>query len=80
MPYVRDILRNVDNSPNADPVRVEFEINQPMVAEISYSINSNIDESNHMRQDNFQLERKLQTKNWSIRVNTSILGMKDVDT
>ena len=33
-----------------------------------------------MRQDDFQLERKLQTKDWSIRVNTSILGMNDVDT
>ena len=31
-----------------------------------------------MDQDDFQLERKLQTNDWSIRVNTSILGMNDV--
>ena len=30
--------------------------------------------------DDFQLERKLQTKYWSTRVNTSILGMNYVDT
>ena len=33
-----------------------------------------------MVQDDFQLDRNIHTKDWSIRVNTSILGMKDVDT
>ena len=33
-----------------------------------------------MRQDDFQLERKLHTNDWIIRVNTSILGMNDFDT
>ena len=79
MPYARDKLIQVDYIPNADTVCVEFEINQPRVAESYYSINSNIDESNRTRQDDFQFERKLQTKYWSIRVNTSILGINDVD-
>ena len=70
----------MDDSPNADPVFVSSEINQPRVSEIYYSRNLKIDESNHTRQDNFQLERKLQTKDWSIKVNTSILEMDDVDT
>ena len=48
--------------------------------EIYYYINSNIDEINRTRQDYFQLERNIHTKYWSIRVNTSILGMNDVDT
>ena len=39
MPYARDRLIQVDDSPNADPVRVEFEINQPRVAEKYYSSN-----------------------------------------
>ena len=43
MPYAWDRLRQVDDIPNADPVRVEFEINQPRVAERYYSRNSNID-------------------------------------
>ena len=55
LPYTRDRLRKVDYSPNEDPVCVEFEINQPRLAEIYYSRNSNIDESNHTRQDDFQL-------------------------
>ena len=79
-PYARDRLRQVDGSLNADPVRVEFEINQSRVDEIYYSRNLNIDESNRMRQDDFQLDRKLQTKYWSIKANTPILGMDDVDT
>ena len=80
MPYARYRLIQVDDSPNADPVCVEFEINQPRVAERYYSRNTKIDESNLMRQYYFQLERKIQNKDWSIRVNTSILGMNDVDT
>ena len=70
MPYAKEGLRQLDNSPNGDPVRVGFEINQPMVAERYYSNNSNIDESNRTSQDDFQLERNIQTKYWSIRVNT----------
>ena len=80
MPYVRYKIIQVDDSPNANPVRVEFEINQPKVAERYHSINLRIDDSNCTRQDDFQLERKLQTKDWSIRVNTSILGMNVVYT
>ena len=80
MKYARDRLRQVDDSPNADPVCVEFEINQPRVYEIYYSRNQNIEKINHTRQDDIKLERKLQTKDWSTLVNTSILGVNDVDT
>ena len=67
MPYARDNLRQLDDNPNADPFFVEFDINQPRVAERYYSVNSKIYNSNRTRQDDFQLERKLQTKDWSIR-------------
>ena len=70
----------MEDIPNADPVCVEFDINQPRVAERYYSRNSKIDYSNRMRQDDFQLDRKLQTKDWSIRLNTSILIMNGVYT
>ena len=79
MPYTRNRLGKVDDSPNEDPFFVEFDINQPRVTEGYYFINSNIDESNRTSQHNFQLERKLQTKDWSIKVITSIIGMDDVD-
>ena len=49
MTYAGDNLIKVDNSPNVDPVRVDFDINQKMVSERYYSINSKIDESNHTR-------------------------------
>ena len=75
VPYAMDRLIHVNDSPNADQLRVEFDINQPRVDERYYSINTKIDESNRTRQDDFQLERKLQTNDWSIRVNASILGM-----
>ena len=80
MPYARERLIKLDDSPNADPVCVEFDINQPRVAERYYSRNSKIDESNCTRQYDFQMDRNLHTKDFSIRVNTSILGMNDVDT
>ena len=70
----------MDDSTNADPVRVEFDINKPRVDERYYSKNPKTDESNRTRQDNFQLERKPQNNYWSIKVNTSTLGMNDVDT
>ena len=60
--YARDRLIQVNDIPNAYPVRVEFEINQPKVAGRYYSRNPNIDESNHTRQDYLQLEKKLHTK------------------
>ena len=49
LPYARDRLRQVDGSPNEDPVRVDFETNQPRVPEIYDSRNSKIDESNRTR-------------------------------
>ena len=43
-------------------------------------MNFNIDESKHIRQDDFQLKRNLKTNYWSIKFNTSIFVMYDVDT
>ena len=39
IPYERYMLRHVDDSPNEDPVCVEFEFSQPRVAERYYSRN-----------------------------------------
>ena len=70
MPYTRDMLRQVDDSTDVDPVHIEFDINQPRVAERYYARNSKIDESNCTKQYDLQFEGKIQTKDWSIRVNT----------
>ena len=69
MIYSSNRLIQVYDIPNEDPVCVEFEINQPRVAERYVSVNLRIDSSNHTRQDDFQLERKIYTKYWIIRVN-----------
>ena len=39
MPYARDRLRQLDDSPNAEPVSIYFEINKPKVTEIYYHRN-----------------------------------------
>ena len=54
MSYVRYRLIQVYDSPNVDPVCVEFDINQPRVAEIYYSINLKIDDSKLTRQYDLQ--------------------------
>ena len=80
LPYTKDRLRQVDDSPNENQFCVEFDINQTRVDERYNSKKLKIRESSRTRQDDFQLERKLQTKYWSIKVNSSILGMDDVNT
>ena len=62
-PCSRERLRQVDKvTLNAPPEHVEFDIPQPKVAEHYHSANSKIDKLNRVQQDDFQLERKLGTK------------------
>jgi hypothetical protein len=78
-PYTRQRWRQVSNEPNAAPERVELEIPQPQAAELYYHSCGMIDRHNRCRQDDLMLERKLGTMDWSMRVNTSLLGMCIVD-
>jgi hypothetical protein len=77
--YTRYRWRQVSDEPNAAPERVELEIPQPQAAEIYYDACGMIDRHNRCRQDDLMLERKLGTMDWSMRVNTSVLGMCIVD-
>jgi hypothetical protein len=77
--YTRHRWRQVSNQPNAAPERVELEIPQPQAAELYYDACGMIDRHNRCRQDDLMLERKLGTMDWSMRVNTSLLGMCIVD-
>jgi hypothetical protein len=61
------------------PEKVELTVPQPLAAEMYYSCCAAVDQHNRDRQDTLQLERKLKTHSWSMRVNLSILGMIMVD-
>jgi hypothetical protein len=77
--YSRFRWRQVSEIPDAAPARVELNIPQSQAAELYYSACGMIDRHNRCRQDDLQLERKLGTIDWSMRVNTTLLGMCIVD-
>ena len=79
--YTRKRWRQVtDVNLNRDAEHVEFTIPQPKAAEIYYTCCSKIDYHNRDRQDALGIEKKLRTKNWSKRVNFTLLSMNFVDT
>jgi hypothetical protein len=57
-----------------------FTIAQPKIAEIYYTTCAAIDKHNRLRQDDLRMEKKIETKDWSTRVNLSIFSMIVVDT
>ena len=79
-PYDRFRWRQVDQTPDASPERVNLIVPQPEASEIYYDTCGKIDQHNRHRQKTLQIERKLKTTNWAIRVNMTILGMIIVDT
>ena len=79
-PYERERWRQVDSTPNADAERVTVTVPQPKVCEIYYSSCAKIDQHNRCRQQSLDLEKKLEVKEWSARVNMSLLAMCIVDS
>jgi hypothetical protein len=78
-PYVRHRWRQIAEG-DADAERVELVVPTPKCCEIYYDTCAAIDQNNRHRQDTLKLERKVETKDWSTRVNCSILGMCIVDS
>jgi hypothetical protein len=75
-PYTRCRWRQLDPSPDAPPQRVQMTIQQPKIAEVYYSTCAAIDRHNRSRQDALGIEKKIETKDWSMRVNfLSIFSM-----
>ena len=79
-PYTRVRWRQLIDKPNAPPEKVNLVIEQPKIAEIYYSTCSAIDKHNRLRQDDLRIEKKIETINWSTRVNLSIFAMIVVDS
>ena len=55
--------------------RVTVVVPQPEMCDIYYSACAKIDQHNRGRQEALDLEKKIEVKEWSSRVNMSILGM-----
>ena len=81
-PYTRWRWRQADPlESNADPTNVQLlTIPQPKATELYYSACGIIDRHNRARQDILRLEAKLETHDWSWRVNMTIFGIIVADT
>ncbi|KAI2501844.1 Transposase IS4 [Fragilaria crotonensis] len=55
-------------------------IKQPQIAEVYHTTCGAINRHNRYRQDDLRIEKKVETKDWSVRVNLSIFAMIVVDT
>ena len=64
---------------NAEAERQELTVSQPKRSEIYYNTCAAIDQHNRHQQDTLKVERKMQTKSWEKRINSSIFGMNFVD-
>jgi len=73
------IYRERWRTANGVSEKVEMEIQIPDVCETYYDTCSRIDRHNRCRQDDLKLEKKLEVKDWSMRVNSSLLAICVVD-
>lgn len=74
-PIYRDRWRRVGDSSQI----VQTETKIPQIAETYYKAASMIDRHNRCRQSDLNLEKKFMVNDWSMRVNTSLLGICIVD-
>ena len=65
---------------NAEPERMEVRVPQPLICEHYYNACATIDKHNRCRQDDLNIEKKLETNDWAKRFNFSIVGMIVVDS
>jgi len=63
-----------------DAEHVALNVKLPQVVQAYYACCAKIDRHNRSRQNDLQLEQKLPTHYWSMRVNLSLLGMCVVDS
>jgi hypothetical protein len=78
--FVRNRWRQIDTTPDADAENIDLTVPQPKAAETYYSVCGKIDQHNRHRQSTLSLENKIETHDWSKRVNMTIVGMCMVDS
>ena len=79
MPYIHKRWRQIDNTPNASPQKIEMEIQQPKTAKIYYTTCAAINRHNRIWQDDLCFKKGLETHNWSRRVNLLLFAICVVD-
>ena len=65
---------------HASPVHQEVVIPQPKACSDYFKVNDLIDRHNRQRQDDLDLEKKIETKRWDMRMGCGFLGMVVIDT
>ena len=70
-------VRWKQESNGALPVEVEF--SQPNAVQIYYDVCGKIDMHNRCRQDDLNIEKKVHTQSWALRLNSTLLAMVIVD-
>jgi hypothetical protein len=79
-PNVRNRWRQLeDDDKDADPTRVTLTVPQPRASEVYYNVCAKVDHHNRSRQAFLNIEKKLVTTDWSLRVNFSIFSICVVD-
>ncbi len=73
------IVRNKWREIAGEARRIVTETECPEMIQDYYSVCSRIDRHNRCRQDDLRMEKKIETKDWSFRVNCSLLSICVVD-
>lgn len=79
IPHSRVQWRYVDQTKDAGPDSVELKVPHPNGGDVYYYTCEMIDQHTRHRQDALDLENKLGTLDWSLRVNISIFAITDID-
>ena len=79
-PNIRQRLRQESEEDNAEHDNMTLIIDQPKAYELYYNCCAMIDRHTNCRQKYLSLERKLVTRDWSERINISLLSICIVDS
>ena len=76
LPVVRERWRQIEG----EAQRITTTTTCPEMLQTYYGVCSMIDRHNRCRQDDLRMEKKVETKDWSFRVNFSLLSICVVDS
>jgi hypothetical protein len=77
--HTRTRWRNDDTDPGYGMELIQQDIAQPECVKAYYQFNDLVDRHNRRRQDDLNLEKKFEVKEWTMRVISTLIGMLTVD-